>query len=74
MKRFAPVFAMFAGLLGLGAAPMPLFDGKSLAGWEGDPKVWRIEEGVIVGGSMAGNPRNRRRRAGRWPRRRRDAS
>lgn len=58
MKRLAPVFAMFAGLLGLCAAPMPLFDGKSLAGWEGDPKVWRVEEGVIVGGSMAGNPRN----------------
>lgn len=58
MKRFAPVFGLFIGLLGLGAAPAPLFDGKSLAGWEGDPKVWRVEDGVIVGGSMAGNPRN----------------
>jgi hypothetical protein len=26
-----------------------LFDGKSLAGWEGDPAHWRVENGVIVG-------------------------
>ena len=35
-----------------------LFDGKSLDGWEGDSKVWRVVDGVIVGGSMQGNPRN----------------
>jgi len=29
----------------------PLFDGKSLAGWEGDERVFRIEDGVIVAGS-----------------------
>jgi hypothetical protein len=27
----------------------PIFDGKSLAGWDGDPKFWRIEDGAIVG-------------------------
>jgi putative heme-binding domain-containing protein len=26
-----------------------LFDGQSLAGWEGDPKLWRVENGAIVG-------------------------
>lgn len=26
-----------------------LFDGKSLAGWEGDPQFWRVENGAIVG-------------------------
>jgi hypothetical protein len=31
----------------------PLFDGKSLAGWEGDEKVFRVEEGAIVAGSRA---------------------
>jgi len=31
---------------------VPLFDGKSFAGWEGDPKVFRIEDGAIVGGSL----------------------
>jgi hypothetical protein len=35
-----------------------LFDGKTLDGWEGDLKVWRVVDGAIVGGSMAGNPRN----------------
>ncbi|HOW67682.1 MAG TPA: HEAT repeat domain-containing protein [Candidatus Paceibacterota bacterium] len=37
---------------------LPLFDGRSLAGWEGDTNVWRVKEGVIVGGSLDGNPRN----------------
>jgi hypothetical protein len=27
----------------------PMFDGKTLKGWEGDPKYWRVEEGTIVG-------------------------
>ena len=33
--------------------PVPLFDGKDFAGWEGDTeKTWRIEDGAIVGGSL----------------------
>jgi hypothetical protein len=35
-----------------------LFNGQSLEGWEGNTKVWRVRDGVIVGGSMEGNPRN----------------
>jgi hypothetical protein len=35
-----------------------LFDGKTLDGWEGDLKVWRVVDGAIVGGSMTGNARN----------------
>ncbi|HLY75547.1 MAG TPA: DUF1080 domain-containing protein [Planctomycetota bacterium] len=35
-----------------------LFDGKTLDGWEGDPKVWRVVDGVIVGGSLQGNKQN----------------
>ncbi len=27
----------------------PIFDGKTLDGWEGDPKYWRVEEGALVG-------------------------
>src|SRR5690349_8763446 len=30
----------------------PLFDGKSLTGWEGNEKVFRVEKGVIVAGSL----------------------
>ena len=26
-----------------------IFDGKTLNGWEGDPKHWRVENGVLVG-------------------------
>ena len=40
------------------SAPGQLFNGADLAGWEGDPGVWRVHEGVIVGGSLEGNPRN----------------
>ncbi len=31
---------------------VPLFDGKSLDGWEGDLNVFRIEDGAIIGGSL----------------------
>lgn len=35
------------------AAPVPLFDGKTFAGWEGDiGGVWRIDEGAFVAGSL----------------------
>ncbi|MBL8216308.1 MAG: DUF1080 domain-containing protein [Bryobacterales bacterium] len=27
----------------------PIFDGKTLGGWEGDPKYWRVEDGAITG-------------------------
>ena len=27
----------------------PIFDGKSLAGWEGNSTYWRVESGVLVG-------------------------
>lgn len=27
----------------------PMLDGKTLAGWEGDPKYWRIENGMLTG-------------------------
>ena len=37
----------------------PLFDGKTLDGWEGDPKLWRVEDGCLTGGSLdAQMPRN----------------
>ena len=26
----------------------PLFDGTTLAGWEGDTHVWRVEDGQIL--------------------------
>jgi hypothetical protein len=32
-----------------------IFDGKSLDGWDGDPKFWRIEDGTLVGEIAPGN-------------------
>jgi hypothetical protein len=38
---------------------VPLFDGKSFAGWEGNLKHFRIEDGAIVGGTLEEKiPRN----------------
>jgi putative membrane-bound dehydrogenase-like protein len=33
------------------AEPVSLFDGKTLDGWDFDPAMWRVEDGVITGGS-----------------------
>ena len=42
------------------AAPVPLADGKTFAGWIGDTNTtWRIEDGAFVGGSLEKKvPRN----------------
>ncbi len=64
MKRILCVLLLvFASLPGmeprLEAATVALFDGESLKGWNGNTEsVWRVEDGVIVGGSLEGNPRN----------------
>ncbi len=60
-------FLIIAGLsvaLQLSAAErsksVPIFDGKTFKGWEGDTnKTFRIQDGAIVGGSLEANvPRN----------------
>ena len=33
----------------------PLFNGKNLDGWDGDPRLWKVQDGMIVG-STEGNP------------------
>jgi hypothetical protein len=39
--------------------PVKLFDGKTLAGWEGNEKLFRIEDGAIVAGTLKERiPRN----------------
>lgn len=30
-----------------------IFDGKTLAGWDGDPAIWRVEDGCIIGESTS---------------------
>ena len=34
------------------AKPVSLFDGRTLAGWEGKAGLWRVENGAIIGGSL----------------------
>lgn len=49
-----PLFILAAMLSAAAAgAAEPLFDGRTFAGWEGDTsRTWRIEDGVIVAGSL----------------------
>jgi len=37
------------------AGMVPIFDGKTLSGWEGKPGFWRVEEGTIVGETTPDN-------------------
>ena len=34
----------------------PMFNGKDLAGWDGDPTFWKAENGMIVGETTAEHP------------------
>src|ERR1051325_1776749 len=34
----------------------PIFNGKDLSGWEGNPKFWSAKDGAIVGETTAENP------------------
>ena len=45
------VLALIVTFFAMGAEPgfSPLFNGRDLTEWEGDPRLWRVESGVIVG-------------------------
>ncbi len=62
-------FAVFLLALGLGARGpsfaraaddeagfKPIFNGKDLDGWDGNPKFWSVQEGAITGRTTAENP------------------
>src|SRR3954471_20415542 len=38
---------------GTEAGFVTLFDGKTLAGWDGDPRLWSVEDGAITGRTTA---------------------
>jgi hypothetical protein len=49
LSFIASIFA--AAFASADTRPVPLFDGKTFAGWDGDTKeAWRIQDGCIVGG------------------------
>lgn len=47
--------ALFLSLVGFTAAAngadkfISLFNGKDLSGWEGDPELWKVDNGVVIG-------------------------
>jgi hypothetical protein len=50
--------ALFAGLIVLPAAAdedgfRTIFNGKDLSGWDGDPRLWSVKDGVIHGETTA---------------------
>src|SRR5580658_10987720 len=34
-----------------------IFDGKSFDGWDADPSIWRVENGLMVGETLEGKPK-----------------
>lgn len=48
----APPMADFNDHIGF----VQIFDGTTLNGWDGDPNVWKVEDGAIVGHSPAEKP------------------
>ncbi len=59
MKRYLALFALLCGVAAA-ADPkfVPLFDGKSLKGWEvcNGLATYRVEKGAIVGTTTEGSP------------------
>ena len=52
MRRLSRLFALCSLLFATAyAQPVSIFDGKTLDGWDYDPKIWRVEDGMITGGS-----------------------
>lgn len=61
LTRLFTALALLTGSSVLRADPPPapdkdkaksLFDGKTLDGWEGDTKLWRVADGALTGGSL----------------------
>jgi 3-keto-disaccharide hydrolase len=58
--RYMPFSLVLVLLASLGASgqvaskvkPVALFNGKTLDGWEGDLKIFRVEQGAIVAGTL----------------------
>lgn len=49
MNQHRAIVLLAAALVAAAAEPEPLFNGRDLEGWDGDPRLWRVEDGMIVG-------------------------
>lgn len=55
----AAALSTFVPSISAAQEPREIFDGRSLAGWEGLGEYWRVEDGAIVGRSDAEHPLER---------------
>jgi hypothetical protein len=52
LRNFALASAVLMSVPAMNAAEpewQEMFNGKDLTGWEGNPKLWRVENGVLIG-------------------------
>lgn len=49
MKALLPLLALTLSATPLFAGEKQIFNGKDLSGWEGNPKLWSVQDGVITG-------------------------
>lgn len=66
IRTFVLLAALLAPVLAMAAEPVvapaeaegmkQLFNGKDLTGWDGDPRLWSVKDGVIHGETTAENP------------------
>ncbi len=53
MKLSLTLAALFAAVTFAGAEDKEIFNGKDLAGWEGNKELWSVEDGAITGRTPA---------------------
>ena len=53
MKLLPIALATLFATLPLHAEDQPLFNGKDLTGWEGNPELWSVQDGTITGKTPA---------------------
>ncbi len=53
---FVPAFGPLACGAGAEEGFTPIFNGKDLTGWDGDPRLWSVKDGVIRGQTTSENP------------------
>ena len=49
MTRSLTFLVLGISVIACQADGKPIFNGKDLEGWSGDPRLWRVEDGVLVG-------------------------
>ena len=53
MRRILIPFVFALSVCSASAEWKSLFNGKDLTGWSGDPRLWKVEQGVIIGETNA---------------------